>query len=73
MMKYGVTKFFIVPVVIRALGMVSKSISKYLKVIGFDGLEKFQNTCFLETARIKERSWLHWLNKMDLDNTKYNR
>lgn len=55
-MKYGVTKFFIVPVVIRALGMVSKSISKYLKIIGFDGLEKFQNTCFLETARIKERN-----------------
>ena len=39
-------------VVIGALGMVSKNISKYLEIIGFNGLEKLQKACLFRAARI---------------------
>ena len=47
-----VTKVYIVPVVIGVLGMVSKNISRFLEMIGFDGLEKLQKACLLGTAGI---------------------
>ena len=50
--KNEVTKVNIVPVVIGALRMVSKNISRYLEIIGFDGLEKLLKACLLGTARI---------------------
>ena len=50
------TKVYIVPVVIGALGISSKNISRYLEIFGFDGLEKLQKACFLGTARIL-RGW----------------
>ena len=40
MWKNEVSKVYIVPVVIGALGMVSKNISRYLEIIGFDRMEK---------------------------------
>ena len=38
MWKNEVIKVYIVLVVIDALGMVSKNITRYLEIIGFDGL-----------------------------------
>ena len=38
MWKNEVIKVYIVLVVIGALGMVSKNITRYLEIIGFDGL-----------------------------------
>ena len=52
MWKNQLTKVYIVPVVIGALGMVSKNISRYLEIIGFNGLEKLQKACLLGTPRI---------------------
>ena len=52
MWENEVTKVYIVPIVIGALGTVSKNISGYLEIIDFDGLEKFQKACLLGTARI---------------------
>ena len=40
MWKNEVTKVYIVLILITALRMVSKNISRYLDIIGFDGLEK---------------------------------
>ena len=42
MWKNEVTKFYIVQAVIDALGMVSKNISRYVEIIGFDGLKNFR-------------------------------
>ena len=52
MQKNEVTKVYIVLVVIGALGMVSKNVSQYVKMTGFNGLEKLQRACLLETTRI---------------------
>lgn len=49
--KNGVTKVYIVPIVISALDMVWKNISWYLEIIGFDGLEKLQKVCLLGILR----------------------
>ena len=32
--------------------MVSKNVSQYLEITGFNGLEKLQRACLLETTRI---------------------
>ena len=45
MWKNEVAKVYIVSFVIGALGMVSKNISRYLEIIGFNGLEKLQKAC----------------------------
>ena len=47
-----VTKVYIAPVLIGALVMVSQNITRYLEIIGFDGLEKLQSACLLGTAEI---------------------
>ena len=47
-----VTKVYIAPVLIGALVMVSQNITRYLEIIGFDGLEKLQRACLLGTAEI---------------------
>ena len=52
MWKNEATKVYIVPIVIGASVMVSKNISRYLEIIGFDGLEKLQKSCLLRGARI---------------------
>ena len=52
MWKNEITKDYIIPVVIGALGMVSKNITRYVEIIGFDGLEKRQKSYLLEKARI---------------------
>ena len=45
MWKNEVAKVYSVSFVIGALGMVSKNISRYLEIIGFNGLEKLQKIC----------------------------
>ena len=40
MWKNEVTKVYIVPIVIGALGIILKNIGRYLEIIGFDELEK---------------------------------
>ena len=52
MWKNEVIKVSIVPDVISALGMVSKNISRYLEILGLDGLEELQKACLFGTARI---------------------
>ena len=52
MWKNEVTNAYILPFVIGALGMVSKNISRYLEIVGFDGVEKPQKLCLLGTVRI---------------------
>lgn len=52
MWKNEITKDYIIPVVIDALGMASKNITRYVEIIGFDGLEKLQKSYLLEKARI---------------------
>ena len=48
-----VTKVYIIPIVIGALGIVTKNIVKYLEKIDFKpGLEPLQKACLLGTARI---------------------
>ena len=59
MWKNEATKVCIVPVVIGALGMVSKNISRYLEIIEFDGLEKLQKACLLGTAKILRKVLHH--------------
>ena len=46
------TKVYIVPVAIGNLGIVSKNISRYLRIIEFDGYEKFQRACLVGTTKI---------------------
>ena len=46
MWKNKVSKFYIVPAVIGNLGMVSQNISRYLEIIGFDGLKKLKFFCW---------------------------
>ena len=46
------TKVYIVPVAIGNLGIVSKNISRYLRIIEFDGFEKFQRACLVGTTKI---------------------
>ena len=46
MWKNKVSQFYIVPAVIGNLGMVSQNISRYLEIIGFDGLEKLKFFCW---------------------------
>ena len=55
MWKNEVTKVYIVPVVIGALGMASKNKSRYLQITGFDGLEELQKEFLLGTARISRK------------------
>ena len=45
MQKNEVTKVYIAPIVIGALGTVSKNISRYLETIGFDRSKKLQKAC----------------------------
>ena len=52
MWKNELTKVYIVPVVVGALGLVSKNITRYLKIIGLDGLEKLHKTFLWGTATI---------------------
>lgn len=52
MLKNEVTKVYIVPVLVGALRIASKNISRYVEMDGFDGLEKLQKVCLLGTARI---------------------
>ena len=52
MWKDEVTKIYIFQVVIGVLGLILKNITRYLEIIGFDGLEKLQKVCSLGTARI---------------------
>ena len=52
MWKNKVTEVYIVPVVIGALEMFLKNISRYLEITEFDRLEKLQKACFLGAARI---------------------
>ena len=56
MWKNEVTKIYNVPVVICALGIVSKNRSRYLEIIGFSGSEKVQKACFLVTGRILRKT-----------------
>ena len=57
MRKNDVTKVYNVAVVIGALGMVSKNISKYPEIIRFNALEKLQKACLLGTARILTKAF----------------
>ena len=52
MWKNELTKVYIVSVVIDALGMASKNISRYLEIIGLDVLGKLQNACLSGTGRM---------------------
>lgn len=52
MWKNELTKVYIVPVVVGALGLVSKNITRYLKIIGLGGLEKLYKTFLWGTATI---------------------
>ena len=48
-----VTKVYIIPIVIGALGIVTKNVAKYLEKINFKpGLGPLQKACLLGTARI---------------------
>lgn len=48
-----VTKVYIIPIVIGALGIVTKNVEKYLEKIDFKpGLDPLQKACLLGTARI---------------------
>ena len=48
-----VTKVYIIPIVIGALGIVTKNVAKYLEKINFKpGLDPLQKACLLGTARI---------------------
>ena len=48
-----VTKVYIIPIVIGALGTVTKNAAKYLEEIDFkSGLDPLQKACLLGTARI---------------------
>ena len=48
-----IIKVYIIPIVIGALGVVTKNVSKYLEKIDFKpGLEPLQKACLLGTARI---------------------
>ena len=54
--KSEVTKVYIIPIVIGALGTVTKNITKYLENIDFEsGLETLQKACLLGTARILKK------------------
>ena len=51
--KNEVNKVIIIPIIIGALGMVTKNLRKYLKVAGVEnGIEQLQKSCLLGTARI---------------------
>ena len=52
MWKNEVTKVYIALVVIYALGMFSKNISRYLEITEFDGLEKLLKSDLLGTVTI---------------------
>ena len=52
MWKNEVSKVYIVPIVVGALGMILKNIGKYLEIIGFDGLEKPQKAFLFGRAKI---------------------
>ena len=48
-----VTKVYIIPIVIGALGIVTKNVAKYLEKINFKpGLDPLQKACLLGTAII---------------------
>ena len=48
-----VTKVFIIPIVIGALGIVTKNVAKYFEKIDFKpGLDPLQKACLLGTAKI---------------------
>ena len=48
-----VNKVYIIPIVIGALGTVTKNVAKYLEKIDFKpGLDPLQKACVLGTARI---------------------
>ena len=51
-----ITKVYIIPIVIGALGIVAKNVAKYLEKIDFKpGLDPLQKACFLGTARIMRK------------------
>ncbi|XP_065055325.1 uncharacterized protein LOC135683870 [Rhopilema esculentum] len=51
-----ITKVYIIPIVIGALGIVTNNVAKYLEKIDFKcGLDPLQKACLLGTARIMRK------------------
>ena len=51
--KWEVKKVLIIPIVIGALGLVTKNLKSNIEIINFkNGIEPLQKACLLGTARI---------------------